>query len=210
MKIQKMLVLAIALASGWPAVSDQLNQVPQRLPIRAGVGKPAVSNRGNQVLQFQLSWRGTFYTTNALGAITPGSFSDRDFVQTVALNTGLDPRTLVFVYRAVKHDTAVVRLADGAFVADVLQMEYDFTEVANKNRTRAARQAILYNEIDASGAHGSPLGSAFGLEEAQRNSKGDVISYNFYGTFQYSIDGVVFTGTFASGAQVRDTSTPAQ
>jgi hypothetical protein len=210
MKIQKTLLVAIALGLGWPAVSNGDDQDQERVLPRPVFGWPAVPNGANRVVQFRLSWHGTFYTTNALGTIGAGSFSERDFVQKVAMDNGLDPSTLVFVYRAVKHDTAVVRLADGGFIADVLQMEYDFTEVTNKNRTRAARQAILYNEIDGSGAHGSPLGSAFGLQEAQRNSKGDVIAYGFHGTFQYSIDGVVYTGTFATGTQVRDTSRPAQ
>jgi hypothetical protein len=123
MKNPKMLVLAMALGLGWPAVS----------------------NGADPVVQFRLSWRGTFYTTNALGTITARSFTDRDFVQKAAIDNGLDPRTLVFVYRAVKHDTAVVRLADGGFVADVLQMEYTYTEVANTSLTHTVRQAILYN-----------------------------------------------------------------
>src|ERR1700704_2808513 len=110
MKNPKMLVLAIALGLGWPAVS----------------------NGADPVVQFRLSWRGTLYTTNALGTMIARSFSDRDFVQKAAMDNGLDPRGLVFVYRAAKHDTAVVSLANGGFVADVLQMEYDFTEVTSK------------------------------------------------------------------------------
>src|SRR5581483_3834229 len=79
---------------------------------------------------FRLYWRGTYYTTNATGHIIARAFTEQDFVNKVAKDNGLDPSTLVFVYRPNKRDTVVVR-SNGAFVADVIQMEYTYTDVRN-------------------------------------------------------------------------------
>src|SRR5436190_2646770 len=104
---------------------------------------------------FRMSWRGKVYTSGAAGVVIK-RVSEKDFVQKVASDNGLDANSLVFVYRADKHDTAVVRASDGAFVADVLQMEYTYTEATNSAATQTVRQALLYDE-----AHTNPLGSAF-------------------------------------------------
>jgi hypothetical protein len=100
-----------------------------------------------------------------------------------------------------KHDTAVVRAADGAFVADVIQMEYSFTDVSNTNQTRTVRQAFLFDE-----AHNGAVGSAFGTETARRDPNGNLTGYTFRGTFQYAFpeSGEVYSGTFTTGARVRD------
>jgi hypothetical protein len=157
------------------------------------------------VNQFRLSWRGTVYTT-VNGQVTAHGVTERDFILKVAQDNGLDPKILAFVYRVDKHDTAVVLAANGTFVADVLQMEVNFTDVANSTQTRTVRQAFLYNED-----HTAPLGSAFGTETAKRDANGNIITYSFHGTFQYSIpeNGAVYTGSFSSGRRVLDTS-PAQ
>jgi hypothetical protein len=153
---------------------------------------------------FRLTWHGKVYTSGA-GGVVIKSVSEKDFVQKVAQDNGLDPATLVFVYRPDKHDTAVVRASDGAFVADVLQMEYNFTEATNSTDTQTVRQALLYDE-----AHTIALGSAFGTEKTRRDPSGKITGYSFRGTFQYSIpeNGTVYSGTFAAGKRVVDTSTP--
>src|SRR5882762_1916262 len=80
---------------------------------------------------FRMTWRGTSYTTGANGQVVSKSFSEKDFVQQVATNNGLDPKTLVFVYRAAKRDTAVVLATNGQFISDVIQMENNFTDITN-------------------------------------------------------------------------------
>jgi len=150
---------------------------------------------------FRMSWRGTSYTTGANGQVTARPFSERDFVQKVATDNGIDARELAFVYRPLSHDTVVVRLSDGWW-ADAIQMEYNFTDVSNSNQTKVIRQAFLYNDEQGS----TPLGSAFGMETARYNSDGGLISDSFHGTFNYSIDGVVYSGSFSTSARVKDNS----
>jgi hypothetical protein len=155
----------------------------------------------NATDMFRMSWHGTAYTTGANGQVTARPFSERDFIQKVASDNGMNTGELAFVYRPLSHDTVVVRMSDGWW-ADVIQMEYNFTEVSNSNQTKMIRQAFLYNDETGS----TPIGSAFGTETARYASDGSLISDNFHGTFQYSIDGVVYSGTFSTGARVKDNS----
>jgi len=151
---------------------------------------------------FRMTWHGKVYTSGPNGVVVK-TFTEKDFVQKVAADNGLDASSLVFVYRADKHDTAVVRASDGAFVADVLQMEYNYTEAKNTTDTQTVRQALLYDEN-----HQIALGSAFGTEKVKRDANGNITGYNFRGTFQYSIpeNGAVYSGTFAASKRVADTS----
>lgn len=152
---------------------------------------------------FRMSWRGTVYTTGPNGQVVAKSFSEKDFVKQVAADNGLDPKKLVFVYRPAKRDTAVVMASNGAFVADVIQMENNFTEVGNTNQTKIVRQTFLYDE-----AHESALGSAFGTETMRRDADGNILNDTFNGTFNYAIpdQNAVYTGKFSTGARVKDTS----
>lgn len=150
---------------------------------------------------FRMSWHGTAYTTGSNGQVTARPFSERDFIQKVATDNGISPGDLAFVYRPKNHDTVVVRMSDGWW-ADVIQMEYNFTEVSNSNQTKMIRQAFLYNDETGS----TPIGSAFGMESAKYASDGSLVSDNFHGTFQYSIDGILYSGSFSSGARVKDNS----
>jgi hypothetical protein len=156
---------------------------------------------------FKLTWHGKAYTSGP-GGVVVRPFTEKDFIAKVAQDNGLDPATLVFVYRADKHDTAVVRISDGAFVADVIQMEYNFTEATNSAGTQTVRQAVLYDEEH----YPIALGSAFGTEKVKRDASGNITGYSFRGTFQYSIPetDTVYSGTFAAGKRVNDTSTPQQ
>jgi hypothetical protein len=152
---------------------------------------------------YRLSWRGTVYQTNGNGEIVTRTITEKDFVDRVANNNGLDPRGLVFVYRALKHDTAVVTLSTGAFVADVIQMEYNFFEIKNSGETKIIRQAFLYDED-----HEEALGSCFGTETARRDGKRNLSGYSFRGTFQYALpeSGTIISGSFATGKRVNDSS----
>ena len=151
---------------------------------------------------FQMFWRGTYYTKNANGRIIAVPFTEQDFVNKVAQDNGLDPSTCVFVYRADKRDTAVVRL-NGAFVADVIQMEYTYTDVTNPAGTVTVRQALLFDE-----AHQTALGSWMGLELRTLNSSGGLVNDSLTGWMQYSIpeNDAVYGGQAWTGQRIVDTT----
>lgn len=151
---------------------------------------------------FQLTWRGTYYTTNANGRIVALPFTEQDFVNKVAQDNGLDPSKLIFVYRADKRDTAVVQ-ANGAFVADVIQMEYTWTDVNNPSGSATVRHALLYDEY-----HQNPLGSFFGLELRTLNANGGLVNDVLQGTVLYSKPelNAAYAGQIKTGARVVDTS----
>jgi len=129
---------------------------------------------------FQLFWRGTYYTTNSTGHIIAVGFSEQDFVNQVAQNNGLDASQLLFVYRPRKRDAAVVR-SNGAFVAEVFQMQVTFTDVDNPSNTVTVRHALLFDQT-----HQAAVGSFFGLELGPHNASGGLVSDNLIGTVLYS------------------------
>jgi hypothetical protein len=151
---------------------------------------------------FQLFWRGTYYTKNASGHIIAVPFTEQDFVNKVAQDNGLDPSGLIFVYRPDRRDTVVVR-SNGAFVADVIQMEYVFTDVDNPSSTVTVRQALLFDEN-----HQNALGSWMGLELRSFNPQGGLANDQLSGWMQYSIpeQGAVYGGQAFTGQRVVDTS----
>jgi hypothetical protein len=151
---------------------------------------------------FQLFWRGTYYTKNASGHIVAVPFTEQTFVNQVARNNGLDPSQCVFVYRPNKRDTVVVR-RNGAFVADVIQMEYTYTDVTNPSGTATVRQAFLYDE-----AHDSALGSFMGTEKRSYNTQGGLADDQLSGRFQYSKPDIdtVYSGSAWTGQRVVDRS----
>jgi hypothetical protein len=165
-----------------------------------GLAQPFMSQADDL---FRMTWRATVYTTGANGQVTAKSFTEKDFLKKVASDNGLEAKKLAFVYRPNKHDTAVVMAANGAFVADVIQMQYNFTDISNTTQTKIVRQAFLNDE-----AHTSAIGSAFGTESVKRDADGNVLNDNFHGTFQYSIpeENSVYSGSFSTGARVKDTS----
>jgi len=151
---------------------------------------------------FQLFWRGTYYTTNSTGHIVAVAFTEQDFVNKVAQDNNLDPSGLVFVYRPDKRDTAVVR-SNGAFVADVIQMEYVFTDVNNPTGSVTVRQALLFDEN-----HQNALGSWMGLELRSFNAQGGLSNDVLTGWMQYSIPetNAVFGGQAFTGKRIVDNS----
>jgi hypothetical protein len=188
-------------------------KLKQLIAIALGLG--LIPSLASADVLYRLSWRGTVYITGATGQVTAKSFSERDFINAYAAYNGVDPRTLAFVYRPIKHDTALVRVSDGGFVSDVIQMETDYTQVSNTGQTKMVRQAFLADE-----ARGN-LGSAFGTESARYDEAGNLLTSSFHGTFQYSIRDTagtidlplwlanlsppfVFSGTFSTGAKIKD------
>jgi len=156
--------------------------------------------------QYVLTWRGTAYSTNALGRVVATRFTERDIIKTIAANNEItDLRNLAFVYRADKRDTAVVRLTDGGMVSDWQQIQYSYTDVASSNGTYTVKQAFLNDEY-----HDQAIGSLFGIENWKRNANGSTVSYSFRGSFQFALPetGTVYYGTFSTGRRVVDTSDP--
>lgn len=151
---------------------------------------------------FRLYWRGTYYTTNATGHIITRSFSEQDFVNQVAHDNGLDPSTCIFVYRPDRRDTVVVR-SNGAFVADVIQMEYVWTDISNPNGSVIVRQALLFDE-----SHQNALGSWMGLEMRSVNAQGALVNDKLTGWMQYSKPelGAIYGGQAFTGDRVVDHS----
>lgn len=149
---------------------------------------------------FQLYWHGTYYTTNSTGHIIAVPFTEQDFVNQIAADNGLDPSTCVFVYRPDKRDTAVVR-SNGAFVADVIQMEYVFTDVNNPWNTVTVRQALLFDEY-----HQNPLGSWMGLELRSFDGNGNLVNDTLNGWMQYSKPelNAVYGGSVITGKRIVD------
>ena len=160
----------------------------------------ATSGRADDL--FRLYWRGTYYTKNATGHIVTHSFSEQDFVNQVAHDNGLDPSSCIFVYRPNKRDTVVVR-SNGAFVADVIQMEYVWTDISNPNGSVIVRQALLFDEN-----HQNALGSWMGLETRSLNAQGVLVNDKLSGWMQYSKPelNAVYSGQAFTGDRVVDNS----
>jgi hypothetical protein len=168
--------------------------------IAAGALDPLVSNADDL---FQMFWRVNCYQKASNGRITVRRVTEQDFVNAVAQNNNLNPSDLVFVYRPNKHDTAVVRRSDGAFVADVIQMEYNYTDLVNPTGAIIVRHALLYDE-----AHQVALGSFFGVENRQLSADGRLIRDSLSGTVVYSKpdEGQVYSGKVSTGSRVADRS----
>jgi hypothetical protein len=151
---------------------------------------------------FQMYWHGTYYTRNASGHIIAVQFTEQDFINRVAHDNGLDPSQLFFVYRPRKRDTVVVR-SNGAFVADIIQMENVYTDVNNPNSSVTVRHALLFDE-----AHQNALGSWMGLELRTYDSQGNLVNDQLTGWMQYSIpeSNAVYGGQAYTGKRIVDNS----
>jgi hypothetical protein len=158
-------------------------------------------SRGDDL--FQLFWRGTYYTKNDTGHIIAVQFTEQDFVNKVALDNGLDPSTLVFVYRPDRRDTVVVRASTGQFIADVIQMEYTWTDVVNPTGAVIVRHALLFDEY-----HQAALGSFFGLEISSHDTNGNLLNDSLSGTVLYSKPdvGLVYGARIWTGQRIVDTT----
>jgi hypothetical protein len=156
---------------------------------------------------FQMFWRGTFYVTDANGNLFHAPFTEQSFINRVAKDNGLDPSTLLFVYRADKRDTAVVA-ANGKFIADVIQIglidsNTGFFDLPNAAGTQIIRHALLFDE-----AHQDPIGSAVGSEAPVRDANGNLVSTSFSGIFEFAYPekNIICFGTFSTGRRVVDTT----
>jgi len=118
------------------------------------------------------------------------------------MKNGLDPSTLIFVYRPDRRDTVVAR-QNGAFVADVIQMEYTWRDIVNPSGTSVVRHALLFDE-----AHQAALGSFFGMETPSRDASGNLVNDSLVGTVMYSKpdQDTVYVAHIATGNRVVDTS----
>jgi hypothetical protein len=177
------------------------------LTVMIGIGSSCVAMAQAPYDQYLMSWTATGYTTTPQGTVAVTPLTQREFVLRVAADNGLNANDLCFVYRAEKRDMAVVERATGAFIADVYQMEYTYTDVTNASDTLTYRQAFLNDEY-----HTNATGSTFGVESKIVNKAGNLASYSYHGTFQYAMPGpptpldpevnTVWVGTFMTGARV--------
>ncbi len=156
---------------------------------------PLLANAQN----FQLYWRGTYFVTNASGQAFSGYFTEQSFINKIARDNNLDASKLAFVYRADKRDTAVVWASNGAFVADVIQMEYNYFDVGDPTGGLVVRQAFLYDE-----AHQGPIGSVVGGERPSYDGNGNLTNDSFSGMFQFRYPeyGAVYFGSFWTGQRI--------
>ena len=155
--------------------------------------------------QYVLNWSATVYTTSPDGRVVASRLTSKDIIRIIAANNGItDLKSLAFVYRADKRDTAVVRLSDGGIVSDWQQIQYSYTDVAGSNGS-TVKQAFLNDEY-----HDQAIGSLFGIENWRHNAGGVTTSYSFRGNFNYAMPetGAVYSGTFSTGRRVIDTSEP--
>jgi hypothetical protein len=164
---------------------------------------------------FVLTWRGTLYYTNDAGKMLAKSYTERDVVNRIAANRGVSPSSMVLVYRPLYMDTAVVSRSNPANDwADYLQMPDQSnpagkTDVTNATGTQTARQAFLFDEDTTA------IGTIFGIETQRWSSDGStLIGESFHGKFQFAntdpnnsiLPVGVVSGTFATGARVKDNS----
>lgn len=154
--------------------------------------------------QFLLTWNAAGYTYNDKGQLVVTNNSAKTFIDKVAADNGLNPATLAFVYRVENLDTVVVDKTTGVFIADVYQMENNYTDITNLQNTVLVAQSPLTVEIDTEGDLGN-IGSIFGIQEYKYNAAGDLVTFSYHGSFQYTLPGqsVVFSGTFSTGARVK-------
>ena len=168
----------------------------------AALALPALSLSARDL--YVLTWSGTAYSTNHAGRIIATSYTQRDIIKKCAQDNGItNLASLAFVYVANERDTEVVWAKTGGTVGEIFQLEYAFTDVAATNQTRTVRQAFIFNE-----AHTNALGSTFGNEFARRDTNGNLVSFVYYGNFQFSIPetGVVYYGNFITGRRLKDTA----
>ena len=102
-----------------------------------------------------------------------------------------------------RRDTVVVRASTGQFVADVIQMEYTWTDIVNPTGAVIVRHALLFDEY-----HQAALGSFFGLELVGRDGNGNLVNDSLQGTVLYSKPdvGVVYGAKIWTGGRINDTT----
>jgi hypothetical protein len=171
------------------------------LAVMVGVGMSRTAKAQEQTNQFQMTWSATGYTHNARGNLIATNLTQQALVRKVALDNGLNPADLIFVYRVEKLDTAVVYRSNGQFVSDVYQMEYTFQDETNLTDTTDYIFSLLNDEY-----HTNAIGSTFGVEQKTYNHAGYLTSYSYHGSFHYALpeSDVVFTGTFTTGSRVKE------
>jgi hypothetical protein len=156
--------------------------------------------------QFYLNWNAVGYTYNSKGQFVETNENGETFIKKVAADNGINPADLAFVYRVEHLDTVVAFKTNGQFVADIYQMENTYTAITNLADTISFRQSVLTVE-NATNFDGTlvDMGGIFGFEDHIYNADGDLVSYSYHGTFNYSPPGVnvVFSGSFSTGARLK-------
>ncbi len=164
--------------------------------------------------QFQLAWIGTLYYTNSAGRLAARPFTSRDVINIVAQREGVNPNSLVLVYRVDAYDTAVVDRATGGGQVDVDYLQVPdisftgslMTQLSNGHMN--VRHAFIVDEY-----HSSAIGSIFGIEHQTFRPDGSLLGENFHGHFQFAYPPNqptggfpygIYNGTFFTGRRIID------
>jgi hypothetical protein len=157
---------------------------------------------------FAISWRGTLTYNDGTGRMVRKSYTEKDVVNKIAENNGLDARNLILVYRPDAFDTAVVDKSTNMAISDYLQLPDIIhigtpwiTDVTGNGQT--VRQAFLFDQ------QSNPIGSIVGTEKQKRDDQDNITSESFHGTFQYAsqtgsavlLPGV-YSGSFSTGRRI--------
>jgi hypothetical protein len=152
---------------------------------------------------FRVSWRGTAYTTNQQGRVVARAYSEREFIEKYAANTGVNPRSLAVGYVHDEEEPAeeieIVDATNGASVANVFQFLGGLA-VTSSDGTQTQRRRLIYDE-----AHRRvSLGDIWGSERLRRNADGQIISFSYHGRFEFSIpeEHTVYVGSFSTGKRL--------
>ena len=172
MKMTKTLALAATL-SLWLPLSSQAREV------------------------YQMKWSATVYTTGENGKVIKSKFTEKDIIAEAAADNGLDPKGLAFAYIADVGDTEVVDAKTGETIREIYQFEGNHTDVGSGDGSEVVRQAFIFDEL-----HGGALGSLFGTQKSKHNGEGTLTGFAYKGTFNYSINGAVYSGSFSTGKHI--------
>jgi hypothetical protein len=152
---------------------------------------------------FRISWRGTAYTTNQNGRVVARAYSEKEFIERYAANTGVDPRTIAVGYVHDEEEPAeeleIVDASNGASVANIFQFLGGLA-VTSSDGTQTQRRRFIYDEAHRRVA----LGDMSGSERLRRNADGRIISFSYHGRFEFSIpeENTVYVGTFLTGRRL--------
>jgi len=153
---------------------------------------------------FQIYWRGTAYTTNAAGSVSTRRYSEKEIVNRLSANNGLNPATQVLVYVHDEEEPAeeleVVPLSEGARTTSNVYQFLGGGVTSNSTGTATSRLRFIFDED-----HSQALGSITGTERLKRRPDGSIATFSYYGTFMLSLPetNTMVVGTFSTGRRIR-------
>jgi hypothetical protein len=159
----------------------------------------------------EMHWRGTVLTTNLNGRAISKPWTEKEIINLIASNFGetnkAEIRDWVLAYRFLKRDVSVIKRSTGEFIADVIQLEYNYTEFPRPDGGNDI-QVFLFQE-----PRNLAIGSAVGTVRLKFDVGGTITSFSFNGAFNYldlEADATpkwVVKGSFVTGRPLKDTPT---